>query len=338
MATTTLETPVPMEQKQPTRTPEKEGDLSKQYGDYVQEVGSKQSALSTKSEVFPSIPLIAAALDSTKGTNGGSLLEQHWLPKNKEQEYVIENLPKAAQDLQSILPRNILFAAAGEGADGAVRVNKLMKEHGLNMELKNPGSGIIIGSVLDIQGSWAAKKTTLQRDDNQKTYEAESVKGAYTKVNDQLVAQVYHHDGLSVYVSPVNGGVSGFDAIKKAQELTPDKDKFEDEARDATITLPAVSKSVVNEVPELVGMTNSSGQTIAAATQATKFEMNDKGFSAKQGLEMIVTRGAGGKQLMMNGDFMVWIVDEKSANSTPIFATVIHKQDCKEAPPESPNQ
>ena len=79
----------------PPKTTDETG-FTKQLGDHAAEQGKlppeKKSAGDSE---FASPMLLAAALDASKGTSVGSLLEKQWLPKNPDQQYLIENLQKA---------------------------------------------------------------------------------------------------------------------------------------------------------------------------------------------------------------------------------------------------
>ena len=206
-------------------------------------------------------------------------------------------------------------------------VNDLMQAHHLDVKLDQIGAkDIALGAVMDIHGSWAGKEATIRRADDGKVYEGEKVHARTYNIDGQIVARLYHKDGLTLYAAPVTGNISGVDALRLAQKLTPNADS--DYADFESVILPKVSKQVTTDLPSLQGMTALSGETIEAAKLGLKLNMDKNGFSATEGLAIETTRGSEPRPYEFNGDFVVWAVADNSKNKIPLFATVVHKEDC----------
>jgi len=259
----------------------------------------------------------------------GHLDRASWLPHNKTQEYIINGLPDAYEDLKNGLPPSIKIEAKANSNGDPTEINKLMRDHHLNIPPLQPGNPnqVFMGAVMELQGPWAGTPTSLQEDDG-KTVKAVQVENTQTyEVNGQDVVSLYSKDGVAVYATSVPDGknLSGLEAEQLAKSMTPDGQSTWKEGYTRAV-IPEVDKTIYNELPSLRGMTTTDGKTIEQVKAALHLKVDKNGFSATEGVVAQVSRGVE-HTVELKGKLLIWAVNTDGKSKDPLFATELNGKD-----------
>ena len=281
--------------------------------DRPQTLGLKLKPGEKISSEFPSEYAVAAALKA------GGVLNKDWMAGNSEQKYLVDHLPNAGQELSKI-PKDMLDGIAQTG--GVDKVNKFLADKGMDMRLDPVGGNdLAMAAVLSLKGAWAGRNSTMNIDG--KDYAAATVGGVQAfKQNDTDVVQLYKKDGVTVYAAPIGDDkLSSYQVTERAHQLTPGADAVPQEGI-TKVQLPKVDKNVQTDLVGLKGLTATDGTRITQAKMQTKLAIDEKGFSAEQGVAMATTRGLSfNDTVKLDKPFLVWAT--KDGVSQPLFATSV---------------
>ena len=271
------------------------------------------------SEEFPSMYVLGKALQAA------GLDTAKWKPTNPEQKYAIDHLATATAELEKI-PDGIIDGMASEGDEKPV--NKFLKDKGFDIQLNPIGPNeVAMAGTLQLKGAWAGRASEMEVDG--KKYDSvvlNDFSGADTfKVGDRTVAKLYSKDGVTVYATPYTEDLKGFEVAQKAKELTPGDDAKRDTY--TNVELPMVDMDSSVKLSGLLGMSSEEGNTISQAKMQTKLKIDEKGFSAEQGVAVASSRGFS-STFEIKDDFLFWAVADGA--SEPLFATMVGKENWKD--------
>jgi len=127
-----------------------------------------------------------------------------------------------------------------------------------------------------------------------------------------------------VYAAPIGDDkLTSFQVTQRAQALTPTADSQPGPA--TKVELPKVDKNVQTELVGLKGMRATDGSQITQAKMQTKLAIDEKGFSAEQGVALAASRGIERSQTMrLDKPFIIWATAD--GLSQPLFATTVDQK------------
>lgn len=286
--------------------PKQAGDQRKDVEEQAVSPGS-----TADSPQFPSAFLAYKAFDA------GGLAGEHWNATNDAQKYIADALkdPATKAELASV-PAGILDGKSSVG--DAKPVNEFLQSKGLSFQIRDLGQGeMAFAGTLGLEGAWEGKEDTVKVGD--KDVPGVVLRQESYKVGDQTVVKLYTKDGVTVYAMPLPEPVNGQQALQTAQQFTPKADSQRTEFNE--VKLPMVSLDQTSSLDQLVGMTSQEGTRISEAKMQTKIALDQNGFSVKQGLAAIASRGIQpeAKQFVIDKPFLLWAVHE-GGNGKPLFA------------------
>lgn len=272
----------------------------------------------------PPSPYVWAGISQAVGNE----LKQdpNWKPVNAAQAEMLKASKGLEQEVNGI-PKSVLDSVAGTGADGVAKVNKLFKDHNIPINLRDAGKDAIsAGSVFDFKADWKGLETKLQTPDG-KEYPAfqKDVRGY--KVGNDTVLEVYRDEknGFTMYMSPQAQDVKGYDAYKKAFELTPGAKT--ERANFTEAVIPKMSFRDAGEIPQLQGLQAAKGLSVDKALAFTSADFDQTGAQIKQGVAVQMTRSLSIKAepFQVKEPPLVWVAYDNA--SKPVIAFQIPKKD-----------
>ncbi len=219
------------------------------------------------------------------------------------------------------LPKSMLEAVA---SDDEKVINSFLQAHGLTIKLPQFGRDEFgAASVLTLEGKWGGRKTELTGEDSKKYPAVKLSNVAFYEVSKHAdpVVLIYRErdSGVSVYVTPWDGDDSGFNALKKAQQLTPERTSPRHQEGYSALVMPMVDMDRSVDLDWLVGM-RGSGATLQKALAQTKLKLDENGFSVKEGFAYSASRGLS-TTYTINKPFLLWVRVE--GLSQPFFAVKV---------------
>jgi hypothetical protein len=297
---------------------------------------SKVDSTAKPQAEFPTMYPVALAFDAA-GKVGPNLVDAKWQPKNADQQFLVDSLKQVNSEIkESKLPVGVTCDAVAKVGDPKP-VNDLMSKYGLDVKLKDGApTDIFAGGIIQLQGSWQGKETTIASNTNgqEQEYPAVEIKGYGNKggmpsgvevygMGEKQVAKLYDNGGLKVFATPYTEKLQGHQLLSQAQLLTPHEETESNHY--AGITIPMVDMNKSASLDSIKGMEAPGVGVVSQAEMGVSLKINEKGFCAKTGVAVAVARGGGGGESFEIKDrFMIWATGDNC--SQPVFAQIVDKQ------------
>jgi hypothetical protein len=247
-----------------------------------------------------------------------------WTGKNDLQKEFIQSFINRAKSANK-LPKGMLEAI---GSDDAAKINAFLRNHGLSMQLGAfPADTFGMAAVLSVSGKWAAADAPLTGLDKK------SYSGVVLRINEfyqvaghaDPVVRIYHDPStdVSVYVTPWDGEDAGFTAVRAARKLTPNATTSKHQRNYSILHMPMIDMDRTVELDWLAGMTGGRYRVTRALAQ-TKLQLDEHGFSVKQGFAAAASAGPPPPTYILNKPFLLWVQVGKLAY--PVFSTKVETQ------------
>ncbi len=133
---------------------------------------------------------------------------------------------------------------------------------------------------------------------------------------------------VSVWASPCSQKLDGCTTQDMVKLLTPNEGTpralSERGMPFGAVTIPFIDMDRKEELPALKGLKHEDGSVITQATLNSKLQVNDKGFSAKEAVAAVSSRGMP-QAFELNGKMLnLWVTSDRC--SEPLYAAQIDKQ------------
>jgi hypothetical protein len=310
----------PSEQHKPGRPTDGNLQAGPGWGDNIPGAGK-----------IPPSPYVFAAL--TEALKTDLQKDPRWQAINKAQQELLGQSASLGPEVQKLRELGLLDGAAQLG--GADKVNAMFARHGIPIHLEGvPADGIAAGGVFDFKADWKGtetKMTAKDKDGTLKEFDAFKKDVKSFNVNGTTVIEVYRDDtkGITMYMAASEAEQKGYDAYKKAFELTPGKNTPAGAYSEAI--LPKMKVRDEGEVPQLVGLQASGDYKVAQAKIFTSADFDQNGAEIKQGLGVVMLKASiemPKPVYTMDKPPLVWVVQDGA--SKPLIAFRVGQESWKD--------
>ncbi len=274
----------------------------------------------------PSVYGMAKAFESAKGF----VPVKDWKATNTLQREFVRDYIGLGREVAN-LPASMLEAVA---SDDEKVINAFLQKHGLTIKLPKFGRGDFgAASVLSVEGKWAGKAVKF-KDPDKKELDGVALKAVeFYNIpgNAEPVVQIYKSDKFKVFVAAWDGKDEGFNTLKQARDLTPTTSDKPDKTNYNELILPMIDMDRTTDLEWLKGMAGG-GATITTALAQTKVQLDEHGFSVKEGFTFGATRGIGQLPVtyQLNKPFILWV--QIDGLTHPFFAVKVDAKYWKRPP------
>lgn len=280
---------------------------------------------------LPPSPYVFAAL--TEAIKTDLHRDPQWRAINGAQRELLNQSASLGPEVDALKKLGLLDGAAQLG--GVDRVNDMFARHGINVRLDDvPPDGIAAGGVFHFKADWKGTEAKLKaKDENgsEKEFDAFKKEVKSFKVDGTTVIEVYRDDakGITMYMAASDADLKGYDAYKKAFELTPGKNTPRDEYDEAII--PKMKVRDEGDVPQLRGMKADGNYSVDQAKIFTSADFDQNGAEIKQGLGVTMLKSMvefPKPVFKMDKPPLVWVMQDGA--SKPLIAFRVSQESWKD--------
>lgn len=241
-----------------------------------------------------------------------------WTSSNRMQSEFIRDFLGLSKEARK-LPKSMLDAVA---STNDTVINRFLQQHGLTVRVQPFAAGMFgAAAVLTIEGKWRAIPSSIKADDGVTYSGIELMTTHFYKLPGHAdpVVRIYSSQEFTVYVTAWNGDDSGFNAIRKARELTPDQHTADYPKQYARICMPMIDMDRTVRLDWLNNL-SGNGYSVCEAVVQTRLKLDQNGFSVKEGFAFNAGESAF-EGYELNKPFLLWV--QVNGLSYPLFAVKV---------------